>query len=699
MNSSSLSAARTPFIRLLIPLLAGILYQEFLCLPIWGNLIPALCGLVLWSSFIKRDSIEEQYHKRNIFGVGLFLIVFSIGAILHGTQNRISQQPSGFYPIAIAHVNDKAVEKTNSYYCPVTITALSDTNGSVVKYKEKIALYFEKGIQARRLEYGDIIGFEFRPKAIPSNTNPYAFDFASFMKHKGISRSQYLTGKQWKYIEEKPKSNLRKATSDLQKHLSDQLQSCNLSKNSTLLLRALLLGERQEFPQDLRSYFSAAGLSHVLAVSGLHMGVVASLIYFLFFPLSLFKSCRKLRPLSTLFVLWIYAYITGLSPSAVRACIMASFLLTAEFLDRRNSSLNALFAAAFFMLSYDTNLIFDVGFQMSFSAVTAILLFYSKLNIGGNSPYFVVRWLSSCVAVSIAAQIGALPIAVYYFHTIPLLFLIGNIFVLPLLPVVFGLSFFLLLLSALHIPYDWLGNTIDFLLQYIQQISLHIYKLPWSHIESVWLEARYLWLYFICGILSYITVKNRSKKTLWLTLGFCIGFLIFDLCTYKSPQPEIIVYDSKKSTVVQLSDKDRCYILLSDTLTSGQRVVGEEYRMKNGKAQYEIFQHGSPGTKDNTGFIDYPFAQFYGKRLVLLGKQEWDKLSIGKKLTIDYVIIGKMFNDRIEDILELFSVRQFIIGPDVHPRRATKLQNDCFENSIPCHDIRTQGAWIHTLDP
>ena len=256
-----------------------------------------------------------------------------------------------------------------------------------------------------------------------------------------------------------------------------------------------------------------------------------------------------------------------------------------------------------------------------------------------------------------------------------------------------------MLFSALHIPYDWLGNTVDFLLQYIQQISLHIYKLPWSHIESVWLEARYLWLYFICGILSYITIKNRSKKTLWLTLGFCIGFLIFDLCTYKSPQPEIIVYNSKKSTVVQLSDKDRCYILLSDTLTSGQRVVGEEYRMKNGKTQYEIFQHGSLGTKDNTGFIDYPFAQFYGKRLVLPGKQEWDKLSIGKKLTIDYAIIGKMFNGRIEDILELFSVRQFIIGPDVHPRRATKLQNDCFENSIPCHDIRTQGAWIHTLDP
>ena len=107
--------------------------------------------------------------------------------------------------------------------------------------------------------------------------------------------------------------------------------------------------------------------------------------------------------------------------------------------------------------------------------------------------------------------------------------------------------------------------------------------------------------------------------------------------------------------------------------------MGEEYRMKNGKTQYEIFQTRlPPEPKDNTGFIDYPFAQFYGKRLVLLGKQEWDKLSIGKKLTIDYVIIGKMFNGRIEDILELFSVRQFIIGPDVHPRRATKITKRLF---------------------
>lgn len=111
MNSSSLSAARTPFIRLLVPLLAGILYQEFLCPPIWGNLIPALCGFVLWSLIHKTRQYRRTIPQTKYFRVGLFLIVFSIGAILHGTQNRISQQPSGFYPIAIAHVNDKAIEK------------------------------------------------------------------------------------------------------------------------------------------------------------------------------------------------------------------------------------------------------------------------------------------------------------------------------------------------------------------------------------------------------------------------------------------------------------------------------------------------------------------------------------------------------------------------------------------------------------
>lgn len=694
MPHNALSAARTPFIRLLLPLLAGIIGQHLLHLPVWAGALPAVGGIGLWALFVKRDSIEEQYRKQPLFGWGLFLIVFALGLFLQAIQHRPNRMPEGFYPIAVAHIDQKAAEKANSYYCPATITALADTGGHTVPYREKVALYFEKGLQARRLAYGDRVAFEFRLHPIRSNGNPGGFDFAAFMRHKGITQSQYLSDTKWKKTGHAPRSYLRDRAATTQSKLSHRIDACGLSPHSTLLLKALLLGDRQEFPDEMRQHFSASGLSHILAVSGLHMGVVASLVYLLLFPLTLTATGRKLRPLLTLLVLWVYAGITGLSPSAVRACIMASFLLTAEFLERRNSSLNALFAAAFFMLLYDTDLVFDVGFQMSFAAVAAILLFYRRLNVGGSSPYRLVRWASSCIAVSIAAQIGALPVAVYYFHTLPLFFLAGNLVVLPLLPFIFGLGLLMLFLASLHLPYAWIATATDWLLRFVEGLSLGIERLPGSHIEGIWLAPRYLWLYFVGGILGYIAVKNRSKKVLWLTLGFGIVFGVIDLATYRPTRPEIVVFENSSSTVVQLSNQTGCYLLCPDTLAPAAPPAGEMYRQQQGYDSYELFRPGAAQLEGPDLFVDYPFAQFHGRRLLLLDGREWSRLSSGKRLRVDCAIVDRQFRGRLADVVELFDIGQVVIGANVHPTRARLWLNDCYERGIACHDVRSQGAWL-----
>ena len=699
MTRNPLSAARTPFIRLLLPLLAGIVGQAQLHLPLWGCLLPGLGGLVLWGLLTKRGTIEEQYRKREFFGWGLFLIFLSAGATLHHLQHRPYRMPDGFYPVAVAHIDHEAVEKEGAYYCPASITGLVDTLGHTVPYHEKVALYFEKSLSAGRLDYGDRVVFEFRLRPIAGVGNPGDFDRAAFMRYQGIARSQYLADGRWRCIGHEPRSGLRAWAAGQQAALAHRIDTCHLAPHSALLLKTLLLGDRADFPPDLRQSFSASGLSHILAVSGLHMGVIASLVYLLLFPLAWSETGRKLRPLLTLLVVWIYACVTGLSPSAVRASIMASFLLTAEFLERRNSSLNALFAAAFFMLLYDTRLVFDAGFQMSFAAVAAILLFYNRLNIGGRSPHRLVRWMSSCTAVSIAAQAGALPIAVYYFHTLPLLFLIGNLVVLPLLPVIFGLALLMLLLTALHLPYVWIADATDLLLRFIEWLSLAIDRLPGSHIEGVWLEPRYLWGYFIGGILIYLTVKRRSKRLLGLTLGAAILFLAADLANHRPLRPEVIVYEDRQSTVVQLSDRERCYLLRPDTLPPAQPLPGEPYRQRNGHANHTLIQPGALPVEGPQLLIDYPFALFHGKRLLLLDSTGWkstDTRLPGKRLSIDYAIVDRQFDGRLADVTRLFDVGQVIIGANVHPSRARLWLNDCYKQGIACHDVRTEGAWIYS---
>lgn len=698
MTRNPLSAARTPFIRLLLPLLAGIVGQALLHLPLWSCLLPGLGGLVLWGLLTKRGTIEEQYRKREFFGWGLFLILLSAGATLHYLQQRPYRLPEGFYPIAVAHIDHKAVEKEGAYYCPASITGLVDTLGHTVPYREKVALYFEKSLSAGRLDYGDRVVFEFRLRPIAGIGNPGDFDRAAFMRNQGIARNQYLADERWRYIGHEPRSEFRAWAAMQQTALAHRIDTCHLAPHSALLLKTLLLGDRADFPPDLRQSFSASGLSHILAVSGLHMGVIASLVYLLLFPLAWSETGRKLRPLLTLLVLWIYACITGLSPSAVRASIMASFLLTAEFLERRNSSLNALFAAAFFMLLYDTRLVFDAGFQMSFAAVAAILLFYRRLNVGGKSPYRLVRWASSCTAVSIAAQAGALPIAIYYFHTLPLLFLVGNLVVLPLLPVIFGLALLMLLLTALHLPYLWLATATDLLLRFIEGLSLAIDHLPGSHLEGVWLEPRYLWGYFIGGILIYLTVKRRSKRLLGLTLGAAILFLAADLATHRAPCPEIVVYEDPQSTVVQLSDRGHCYLLLPDTLPVEGPLPGEPYRQQNGYASYTLIQPGTTPVEGPQLLVDYPFAIFHGKRLLLLdtpGRKDSDTQLPGERLSIDYAVVDRQFDGRLADVVRLFDIGQVIIGANVHPSRARLWLNDCYKQGIACHDVRTEGAWTY----
>ena len=698
MTRNPLSAARTPFIRLLLPLLAGIVGQAQLHLPLWGCLLPGLGGLMLWGLLTKRGTIEEQYRKREFFGWGLFLIFLSAGATLHHLQHRPYRMPDGFYPVAVAHIDHEATEKEGAYYCPASITGLVDTLGHTVPYREKVALYFEKSLSAGRLDYGDRVVFEFRLRPIAGVGNPGDFDRAAFMRYQGIARSQYLADGRWRCIGHEPRSGLRAWAAGQQAALAHRIDTCHLAPHSALLLKTLLLGDRADFPPDLRQSFSASGLSHILAVSGLHMGVIASLVYLLLFPLAWSETGRKLRPLLTLLVVWIYACVTGLSPSAVRASIMASFLLTAEFLERRNSSLNALFAAAFFMLLYDTRLVFDAGFQMSFAAVAAILLFYRRLNIGGRSPHRLVRWMSSCTAVSIAAQAGALPIAIYYFHTLPLLFLVGNLVVLPLLPVIFGLALLMLLLTALHLPYVWIADATDLLLRFIEWLSLAIDRLPGSHIEGIWLEPRYLWGYFIGGILIYLTVKRRSKRLLGLTLGAAILFLAADLANHRPLRPEVIVYEDRQSTVVQLSDRERCYLLRPDTLPPAQPLPGEPYRQRNDTQPYP----------DTTGSLAGRGAPFpYRLPLCPLPRQtaapaRQHRLEGHRHPAAGQTAVDRLCHSR-PAIRRTAGRRDPTLRrrPGYHRGQRASVAcppvlNDCYKQGIACHDVRTEGAWIYS---
>ena len=194
-----------------------------------------------------------------------------------------------------------------------------------------------------------------------------------------------------------------------------------LSKNEMAVLSALTLGYKDELEPELREDFSYAGVMHILAVSGLHIGVIYMMLQLIFSMAFRRAKSKILSTLFTLCALWLYAFMTGLPPSVIRATTMFSLVAIGTALNRKSQIYNTISVSAFIILPGNPNLLFDVGFQLSYTAVIGIVTFnQNQLLIQGKNQK--LKWLTDSMAVSLAAQVGTLLSPYIIFINSPIIF-------------------------------------------------------------------------------------------------------------------------------------------------------------------------------------------------------------------------------------------------------------------------------------
>ena len=214
------------------------------------------------------------------------------------------------------------------------------------------------------------------------------------------------------------------------------------------VLSALTVGDKENLSEDMRETYSIAGASHVLALSGLHIGLLSTL--FLFFFSFLWKRWAAFKPLGFFLVilfLWAFAFLTGLSSSVVRSVIMFSLLVVSRLQSEKLLSLNTLAATAFLMLLYNPLWLFDVGFQLSFVAVVSILLIQPKLYSLLSVRRCIPRYVWGLLTVSVAAQIGTAPLVIFYFSRFSTHFLLTNLWVIPMVTLILYSAVLMLILT------------------------------------------------------------------------------------------------------------------------------------------------------------------------------------------------------------------------------------------------------------
>jgi len=261
-----------------------------------------------------------------------------------------------------------------------------------------------------------------------------------------------------------------------------------VSEENIPILSAITLGKKDEVSRDVKRSFSASGGSHVLAVSGLHVGIIYMIMLWLAGLLPYRRWLFVTAHIAVIVSLWVYAFICGLPASVVRSALMFSLVSGAFITERQNLSLNSVFVSAFIMLLCKPSYLFDIGFQLSYSAVISILLFYPKISGLFEFQNKILVWVWSMIAVSAAAQIGTLPLTLYYFHQMPVYSLITNFLVIPSAFFLIYTGAALLLLGFWEGVARWIGAVADFLTTTLQEGVCAIVNLPYSLIRDIYIE-------------------------------------------------------------------------------------------------------------------------------------------------------------------------------------------------------------------
>jgi competence protein ComEC len=469
---------------------------------------------------------SAHLHQRNtsIF-VSLTALLFLLGFELfqlnqaYNNAQHYRKKEAYYFEGQIVEIN----KKENSAYMRLLVQlnkAVSE-NGSTHCMGKALVYIDSTGLAP--IFFGEHIAIKNAFEPIKNKGNPGEFDASNYWSNLGIYDVAFLSSNDLVALPnqfEKP-TLFQKIQSYFSIELSKYLQG-----NDLAVAKALLLGEKSDISADLMNAFSGTGAMHLLSVSGLHIGIFVWILQFvlqMIYP----SINQRIEIVLLLAILWIYTGITGFSPSVNRAAIMFSFFLLARLLGRKYNSIHILFLSAFFMLVYNPNYLFDIGFQLSYSAILGIFLFYPSIF---NKLTLKRKWVKKIwetTALGIAAQLLTLPFTLYYFHQFPNYFLLTNIVLMVLSGVIMSFGVAFLFFTSLPVVAFCVAKCLYYSIHGLIVFIEYIYKLPYAVSYAIPFELTDIAFIFLF-IAAYLLFRKQIIK-----IRFTLVFLIV-ICSYIS---------------------------------------------------------------------------------------------------------------------------------------------------------------------
>ncbi|MCU4155375.1 ComEC/Rec2 family competence protein [Carboxylicivirga sp. A043] len=555
---------RSPFIRLIIPLITGIYVafqipehqQELL----FAVLIAFLCFASV-SYWFKHAAL---YQYRYITGFAGFMLFFLFAMFY--MQMRMPQTFSLERKQAIKLQLVENIGETNKNYKYEAILLAIDNDSLAMANKSRGIVFIPKKQEDKTLYPGAVIHSIGRFIPFSEPDCEFDFDYSGYLRNQRIA-FRFIISEYQKLSNQGVSNSLFIQSARLKLYLRERFVSAGLTKSQVAILNALFLGDKSKLTYEQKVAFSNAGAMHLLAVSGLHVGIIYMLIISLLTALGLKKGNVAVACL-VISILWLYAFITGFSPSVLRASLMFTILEIGRISKRKTGIFNLLGASMFIIMIIEPLSIFNIGFWLSHSAVAAIVCFYPKINSWFRFRFPPFRWFWSITAVSLAAQIGTLPICIYAFYGFPLYFVITNLMLIPVVTPILVLAVFSSVFSFSSFVLAVLVPALGDLLTFMEQTALYIESLPNSIITNLYLNSFQLLGIYTSIIFLLVYVDYRFVRYLkYALISLIIALASVYIRKERLPDELLYVANVKGKSVVNYLNASTNIIYTNEELT------------------------------------------------------------------------------------------------------------------------------------
>ncbi|USD26210.1 ComEC/Rec2 family competence protein [Flagellimonas marinaquae] len=532
----------------------------------------------------------------------------------------------------------------------------------------------------KQLQVDDEFLIHAKPRSIRPPLNPHQFDYKSYLEKQGIVH--FIKSNYSSIIkkENAPKTWVGRAANFREKIIS-KLKKYDFGLEESGVIQALLLGKRDDISENTYDNYKNAGAVHILAVSGLHVGIFLFLLEFLLSPLERLPKGKTVKLLLIVLLLWSYAFVAGLSPSIVRAVSMFSFVAYAMYLNRPTNSFNIIALSMLFILLVKPLFLFQVGFQMSYAAVFSIVWIYPKLQKFWFPENILVRKIWQLLSVSVAAQLGVLPISLFYFHQFPALFFVTNLLVVPFLGLILGFGILVIFLALIDfLPniiakgFDWIIRLMNATVGWVaKQESFIIKNIPFDSFQLIW------------GYLIITALVLFLSKPKWKTMAvFFSGLIIFQVWgIYKQVElhqkETITLAHRSRNTVLLHQLGDSLVIIASDTFNIGN--IATDYSLA------ERIQKMSAVQLKNSYRIG-------SKRLFVV-----DSLTVLPiKARPEYLLLTQSSKINLERVLDSVQPKKIFMDGSNYPSLIKKWKATCAQKEIPFHHTGEKGFYTFKLN-